>query len=81
MSKITVEKDPDNATYLDTYGWILYLQGKPQQAKPYFKHAMLYGGRDSKVILEHYATVLEALGENDLAKSFRMLAEQKKTEE
>ena len=42
---------------------------------------MLYGGRDSKVILEHYATVLEALGENDLAKSFRMLAEQKKAEE
>ena len=80
MSKITVEKDPDNATYLDTYGWILYLQGKPQQAKPYFKHAMLYGGRDSKVILEHYATVLEALGENDLAKSFRMLAENKKDE-
>ena len=80
MSKITVEKDPDNATYLDTYGWILYLQGKPQKAKPYFKHAMLYGGRDSKVILEHYATVLEALGENDLAKSFRMLAENK-TEE
>ena len=81
MSKKTVEKDPDNATYLDTYGWILYLQGKAQQAKPYFKHAMLYGGRDSKVILEHYATVLEALGENDLAKSFRMLAEQKKEEE
>lgn len=81
MSKKTVEKAPDNATYLDTYGWILYLQGKAQQAKPYFKHAMLYGGRDSKVILEHYATVLEALGENDLAKSFRMLAEQKKEEE
>lgn len=80
MSRITVEKDPDNATYLDTYGWILYLQGKPQQAKPYFKHAMLYGGRDSKVILEHYATVLEALGEKDLAKSFRMLAENKKEE-
>lgn len=81
MSKKTVEKAPDNATYLDTYGWILYLQGKAQQAKPYFKHAMLYSGRDSKVILEHYATVLEALGENDLAKSFRMLAEQKKEEE
>ena len=77
MSKITVEKDPDNATYLDTYGWILYLQGKAQQAKPYFKHAMLYGGRDSAVILGHYATVLEALGESDLAKSFRMLADQK----
>lgn len=79
MSKITVEKDPDNATYLDTYGWILYLQKKYQQAKPYFKHAMLYGGRDSATILEHYAKVLDALGENDLAKSFYMLAEKKKS--
>jgi len=32
---------------------------------------MLYGGKDSAVILEHYATVLEALGENDLAKVYR----------
>ena len=79
MSKITVEKDPDNATYLDTYGWILYQRKKYQQAKPYFKHAMLYGGRDSAVILEHYAKVLDALGENDLAKSFYMLAEKKKS--
>lgn len=79
MSKITVEKDPDNATYLDTYGWILYNQKKYQQAKPYFKHAMLYGGRDSAVILDHYAAVLDALGEKDLAQSFKMLAEKKKT--
>lgn len=81
MSKITVEKDPDNATYLDTYGWILHLQGLDQKAKPYFKHAMLYGGRDSAVILGHYADVLDALGEHDLAKSFRMLAENKPKEE
>jgi len=80
MSKKTVEKDPDNATYLDTYGWILYLQGHAQQAKPYFKHAMLYGGRDSAVILEHYSKVLEALGEYDLARSFQILAENKKDE-
>lgn len=81
MSRITIEKDPDNATYLDTYGWILYLQKKYQQAKPYFKHAMLYGGRDSAVILEHYAKVLDALGEKDLAKSFYMLSDKKKAEE
>ena len=49
-----------------------------KQAKPYFKHAMLYGGRDSAVILEHYATVLETLGETDLARSFRLLSEKKK---
>ena len=81
MSRITVEKEPDNATYLDTYGWILHLQGLDQKAKPYFKHAMLYGGRDSAVILSHYAEVLDALGEHDLAKSFRMLAEKKPKEE
>ena len=67
MSRITVEKDPDNATYLDTYGWILYLQGKADEAKPYFKHAMLYGGKDSAVTLDHYAEVLFALKEYSLA--------------
>lgn len=67
MSKVTVEKEPDNATYLDTFGWILYLMGNPLEAKPFFKHAMLYGGKDSAVILDHYAEVLYALKEYDLA--------------
>ena len=78
MSKKTVEAEPDNATYLDTFGWILHLQGKDLEAKPFFKHAMLYGGKDSAVILEHYATVLEALGEEDMAKIYRNQAKAKK---
>lgn len=67
MSKITVDQEPDNPTYLDTYAWILYLMGRPEEAKPFFKHAMLYGGKDSVVILDHYAEVLYALEEYDLA--------------
>ena len=67
MSRITVEKEPDNATYLDTFGWILYLQGRSEEAKPYFKHAMLYGGKDSAVTLDHYAEVLFDLKEYSLA--------------
>lgn len=67
MSKRTIEAEPDNPTYLDTFGWILYLQGKPLEAKPFFKHAMLYGGKDSVVIMDHYAEVLFALKEYDLA--------------
>ena len=78
MSARTVELEPDNATYRDTYGWILYLLGRPQEAKPHFKHAMIYGGRDSSVVLEHYAIVLEALGETELAKYYRGLAEIRK---
>ena len=77
MSRRTVELEPDNATYLDTYGWILYLLHRPKEAKPYFKHAMLYGGKDSSVVLEHYSKVLEALGEQDLATYYKNLSEQK----
>src|SRR5574344_2849486 len=67
MSERTVRKEPDNATYLDTFGWILHLQGKDVEAKPQFKHAMLYGGKDSATILFHYAEVLYALKDYDLA--------------
>lgn len=68
MSKRTVELEPHNSTYLDTFGWILYLQGKALEAKPFFKNAvMLYGGKESPVILDHYAEVLFALEEYDLA--------------
>lgn len=68
MSKRAVELEPHNSTYLDTFGWILYLQGKALEAKPFFKNAvMLYGGKESPVILDHYAEVLFALKEYDLA--------------
>lgn len=77
MSKITVEAEPDNATYLDTFGWILYLQGKAVEAKPFFKHAMLYGGKDSAVILKHYAAVLRALHEDDMANVYEKMADGK----
>ena len=77
MSKKTIEKEPNNATYLDTFGWIVYLQGRPMEAKPFFKRAMLYGGKDSAVILDHYAEVLFALKEYDMAFVYWSLAKQK----
>lgn len=70
MSRITIEKEPDNATYLDTYAWILHLMGLDLEAKAHFKHALIHGGKESGVILRHYATVLKALGENDLAEVY-----------
>ncbi len=78
MSRRTIELEPDNPTYLDTCGWILYLLGRANEAKPMFKHAMIYGGKDSPVILEHYSKVLKKLGEDDLASYYSSLAEQKK---
>lgn len=81
MSAAAIAAEPDNATYLDTYGWILYLLKKPKEAKPHFKRAMIYGGKDSYEILYHYSLVLQALGENDLAKYYGGLAEQKKRQQ
>ncbi len=77
MSKKTIEAEPDNSTYLDTFGWILYLQGKALEAKPFFKHAMLYGGKESPVVMDHYAEVLYALKEYDLAMVYWNMALQK----
>ena len=77
MSSKTVELESDNSTYLDTFGWILYLQGNLVEAKQMFKRAMLYGGKDSAVILDHYAQVLFALKEYDLAFIYWNMAKQK----
>jgi tetratricopeptide (TPR) repeat protein len=67
MSKVTIDSEPDNPTYLDTFGWILFLQGKNTEAKAIFKHAMLYGGKDKPDIIDHYAEVLYSLKEYELA--------------
>ncbi len=77
MSQKTIEAEPDNPTYLDTYAWILYLMAEEmhsldaklylEEAKKHMKHAMLYGGKESDVILDHYACILYALNEYDLA--------------
>jgi len=80
MSKKTVEAEENNATYLDTFGWILHLQKKDVEALAIFKRAMLYGGKDSAVILRHYAEVLEANGKDDLADMYRRQAAAKDKE-
>ena len=41
---------------------------------------MLYGGKDSAVQLDHYAEVLYALGEYDLAQVYWSQAQSKNTE-
>ncbi len=40
MSRKSLEVRPDESTFLDTYGWILYQQGKYEQAKKYLQMAI-----------------------------------------
>ena len=63
MSAKTVELEPKNSTYLDTYAWILYQQGNFSLAKFYIERAVdnLEKEHDPGVILEHYGDILLAL--------------------
>lgn len=67
MSKKAVDAEPNNPTYLDTFGWIYYKLGMYTEAKNTFRMAVMYGGRTQSVLLDHYADVLFALKEYDTA--------------
>jgi tetratricopeptide (TPR) repeat protein len=67
MSKKTIDAEPENATFLDTYAWILHKLGRNEDAKPIFRKVMTLGGRESAVILNHYGDVLFELKEYDTA--------------
>jgi len=60
MSAKTVELEPKNSTYLDTYAWILYQEGNFSLAKFYIERAMdnLPKNEDPGIILEHYGDIL-----------------------
>ncbi len=58
MSKKTIEKEPTNYTYLDTYAWILYMQKDYKKALIYIKKSIDNGGNSSEVIKEHYDKIL-----------------------
>ncbi len=58
LSKITINAEPDNSTYLDTYAWILYKLERYQDALFYIKKAYEYGGYQNAVIVDHYGDIL-----------------------
>jgi len=66
MSQKLVDKFPEDATYLDTHGWVLYVAGDYAAAKPYLEKAANISGK-SGVIFEHYGDVLFKLGEVEAA--------------
>jgi len=77
MSSKTVELEPKNSTYLDTYAWILYQEGNYSLAKFYIERAIdnLPKDDDSGIVLEHYGDILWMNGKDtgkDDAKALQM---------
>ena len=63
MSYRAIMAEPKNATYLDTYAWILFMQERYAEAQIYIDQAMQNDGDASAVIIEH-AGDIAALNDN-----------------
>jgi Tfp pilus assembly protein PilF len=68
MSKRSLELRPDEGTFLDTYGWILYRMGKFEKAKEYIEKAIsLAKGEADGTLYEHLGDVYYKLNNVDKA--------------
>ena len=65
MSYRTVKAEPKNATYLDTYAWILFMQGRYAEAKIYIDQAVQNDSDSIAVILEHAGDIHAKAGDID----------------
>jgi len=71
MSAKTVELEPKNSTYLDTYAWILYQEANYSLAKFYIERAVenLTKEEEPGIILEHYGDILWMSGPENESKA------------
>ena len=65
MSTQLVELHPNNPTYLDTHGWVLYSVGKYKESKKFLERAASM--EEDGTVIEHYGDVLFQLGDVDEA--------------
>ncbi len=69
---------PNNASYLDTVGWVYYQKGEYQKAEEYIR-ASLETGEASAEVMEHMGDVLDKLGNSEEAMEWWKKAYEKDT--
>lgn len=67
MSTQLVAQHPENPTYLDTHGWVLYVTEAYEEAEKYLKKAADLG--EDGTVIEHYGDVLYRLDKKEEALS------------
>jgi len=65
MSTQLVGQHPDNATYLDTHGWVLYVRGDFKESRKYLEKAATLD--EDGTVIEHLGDVLFQLGHTEEA--------------
>lgn len=73
MAYKVIKAEPGNATYLDTYAWILFKQKRYAEAKIYIDQTLLCDSDSSAVILEHAGDIYAMSG--DVARALVLWAE------
>ena len=67
MSYKTIKAEPDNATYLDTYAWILFMEERYAEAKVYIEQALKNDENVGAVVTEHAGDIYAMNGETERA--------------
>jgi len=80
MSKKTLELKPGEATFLDTYGWILFQQGKYELAKKYIEDALKANPEADGTLWEHLGDVYFKLNLTEKAVEYWIKAKERGTE-
>jgi tetratricopeptide (TPR) repeat protein len=70
MAEKAVSLEPDNSSFQDTYGWVLYKLGEYKEAKEWVGKALKDKVNVSGEVLEHYGDILFQLGETRSAVKF-----------
>ena len=76
MSKRANEIEPGSPSFQDTYAWVLFQQGKYDEALIWINKAIENGGASNGVILEHKGDILFKTGNiNEALKFWKMATE------
>ncbi len=67
MARKANELEPGNASYEDTYAWVLFRRGRFEEARTWIEKAVEHGTQPSEVLLEHYGDILYHLGDTERA--------------
>ena len=72
MSKRTIEAEPENATYLDTYAWILFQQEQYTQAKIYIDQTIKLSEEtpENATLFDHAGDIYFRCNEVDMAVAY-----------
>ena len=80
MSYRTIKAEPKNATFLDTYAWILFKQGRYSEAKIYIDQTLQCDSDTSAILLEHAGDIYYHAGQRDQALAYWQQALARATE-